>query len=190
MTKLEESPLGWEVNLLWMFLQSASILVEDIDMQLKIKTNSTSGFIHEKKKYIKNYERCLKEAEQWMLKFGLDKETYNAVGGHSGMYSNTVASAKELIRMAMLHVDRSHCEGGSYRAFKALRDLPSNGIFPDKWIDRFQMKYEVVPEVGDRVLTTNHGEGVLLLHVGGKNWNVRLSDNKEIILNENQFKLL
>ena len=190
MEKLEESPLGWEINLLWMFLQSASILVEDIDMQLKIKTNSTSGFIHEKKKYIKNYERCLKEAEQWMLKFGLDNETYNAVGGHSGMYSNTVASANELIRMAMLHIDRAHCEGGSYRTFKALRALPSSGIFPDKYIDRFQMKYVVVPEIGDRVLTTNHGQGVLLLHVGGKNWNVRLADNKEIVLNESQFKVL
>ena len=125
-----------------------------------------------------------------MLKFGLDNETYNAVGGHSGMYSNTVASANELIRMAMLHTDRAHCEGGSYRAFKALRALPSNGIFPDKFIDRFQMKYVVVPEIGDRVLTNNHGQGVLLLHVGQKNWNVRLADNKEIVLNESQFKVL
>ena len=63
MTKLEESPLGWEVNLLWMFLQSASILVEDIDMQLKIKTNSTSGFIHEKKKYIKNIYNLMKKKD-------------------------------------------------------------------------------------------------------------------------------
>lgn len=190
MPKLEETPLGWQVNLLWMFLQSANILVEDIDMQLKIKYGDSSGFIHEKKKYIKNYERCLKEAEQWMLKFGLDKETYNAVGKHSGMYTNTVASAKELIRIAMLHIDRAHCEGGSYRAFKALRNLPSNGIFPDKYIDRFQMKYEIVPEPGDRVLTTNHGQGVLLLHVGNKNWNVKLADGSERILNESNFKLL
>ena len=78
----------------------------------------------------------------------------------------------------------------SYRAFKALRSLPSSGIFPDEFVDRFQMKYEVVPYPGDRVLTTNHGEGELLLHVGNKNWNVKLDSGGEIILNEKNFKLL
>ena len=188
MAKLEESPLGWEVDLLYLFLHATEKLSEDIDMLIKNKYGT--GLKPEKKKALMHYRLCMEDAERWLEKFGITTDTFEAVNEHSGMYSNAIASANELIRIAMLHIDRAHCEGGSYRAFKALRDLPSNGIFPDKWIDRFQMKYEVVPEVGDRVLTTNHGQGVLLLHVGGKNWNVRLADNKEIVLNESQFKVL
>lgn len=188
MEKIEESPLGWEINLLYLFINSTVILAEDINLILT--TMYKAGLDKKKRHAIIRYKDCMKEAERYLEEFGADRDAFEAVKGHSGMYSNTIASSKELIRMAMLHVDRAHCDGGSYRAFKALRNLPSNNIFPDAWIDRFQMKYEVVPEVGDRVLTTNHGQGVLLLHVGGKNWNVRLADNKEIILNEKQFKLL
>lgn len=66
----------------------------------------------------------------------------------------------------------------------------AHGLFPEKVLERFIMKFEIEAEAGDHVMTTNHGEGILLLHLGNSNWNVKLSDGREIVLNERQFKLL
>ena len=125
-----------------------------------------------------------------MFKFGLDKITYEAVDEHNKAYSNVIANANAVIRMSMLCLDRAQCDGGDARVFKRIRSLPENGIFPEWMIERFRMKLEIVPEAGDHVMTNNHGEGILLLHLGNANWNVRLSDGSEIVLNEKHFKIL
>ena len=57
-------------------------------------------------------------------------------------------------------------------------------------MERFRMKLEIVPEAGDRVRTTNHGEGTLDLHLGNENWQVRLDNGESVILNEKHFRLL
>lgn len=187
---IEKTPLGWEINLLFLFAHSCTVLAEDIDMQLRNKTRDVEFFDKNKKKALYNYERAIKEAEDWMFKFGLDKITYEAVNEHSKAYSNVIANANAVIRMSMLCLDRAQCDGGDARVFKRIRSLPENGIFPEWMIERFRMKLEIVPEAGDHVMTNNHGEGILLLHLGNANWNVRLSDGSEIVLNEKHFKML
>ena len=137
-----------------------------------------------------DFEKAVQEAEEWMFKFGLDKITYEAVGEHNKRYSNVIANSNALIRMMMLCLDRSHCDGGDARVLKRLRSMPENGIFPEKTIERFRMKLVEVPEVGDRVRTTNHGLGTLELHVGNENWSVKLDNGESRILNEKHFTLL
>ena len=195
--KIEEMPIGWEVDLLYLFAHSATILAEDIDQQLKIQTNNKDGFVKKKKKCLDEYEDCIKKARIWlqkggeaMDKFDLEGATFDATDRHSNRYSNVIASANELIRASMLVVDRSHCDGGSARVFKRLRSLPENGVFPESFIERFQMKYELVPEVGDRIENPNHGQGVLQLHLGNKNWQCVFDNGGKVVLNEKLFKLL
>ena len=189
MEPIEKTPLGWEINLLFMFAHCATILAEDIDMQIQIRSCKTDRFDPQKKKALLNYERCVKEAEEWMFKFGLDKITYEAVDKHNKAYSNVIANSNTLIRMNMLCLDRAHIDGGDARVFKALRSLKSGGIFPDKIQERFRMKLELVPEKGDRVHTKNHGDGILDQHLGNENWQVHLDSGENIILNEKHFTL-
>lgn len=194
---IDATPLGWEVDLLFYFAHAATILTEDIDRQLKNMYGSKDGFIHQKKKWIGNYNDCidgaiekLRQAGEWMEKVDPDGATFEAVGNHSVRYSNALAYANEFIRFNMLYMDRAQDEAASQKIFKFLRSLPESGVFPERFLERFRMKLQIVPEAGDRVLTTNHGQGVLLLHVGNKNWNVKLADGSERILNESNFKLL
>lgn len=197
MIDFEESPLGWEIDLLYLFGHCCTKLSLDIDMQLKKSSNDTVFFDKKKMKIVKEHEQCLKTAHVWlqkaqeqMDKFGLDEATFDAVNSNSHKYTNVLASANELIRASMLVLDRSHCENGEARVFKRLRSLPANGIFPEEFIERFQMKYDIVPEAGDRVSHPVHGEGVLDFNTIGNNWNVKFDSGLEKILNENQFKLL
>ena len=187
---VDETPLGWEINLLYMMAHCCSVLAEDVDMQLRIMSGGTSFFDKKKKKCFFNYEKAIKEAEEWFLKMEIDKSTYEAVEENNKRYSNAYAHANWLIRVCMLALDRAHCDGGDARVMKRLRSIPEVGIFKEAMINRFNMKFEIVPEVGDHVMTNNHGEGILLLHLGNANWNVRLSDGSDIVLNEKHFKIL
>jgi len=197
MVNIEETPLGWEVDLLYLMAHCCTKLCLDIDMQLKKSSGGTVFFEKKKMKLVKEQEQCLKNARVWlqkaqeqMDKFGLDEATFDAVDNNSRRYTNVLASANELIRAAMLVIDRGHCQNGDAKVFKRLRSLPANGIFPDEFIERFQMKYEIVPEAGDRVSHPTYGEGVLDFNTIGKNWNVKFDSGVEKILNENQFNLL
>lgn len=187
---IEKTPLGWEINMLFMMAHCCTILTEDIDMQIRIISSNTERFEPSKRKAIVGYEKAIKEAEEWMFKFGLDQITYDAVEQRNKAYSNVIANSNALIRMVMLCLDRSYCDGGDARVFKRLRSLPENGLFPEKTIERFRMKLEIVAEVGDRVRTKNHGDGTLELHVGNENWSVKLDDGRSIILNEKHFTIL
>ena len=190
MQNIEQTPLGWEINLLFLAAHCCTVLTEDIDYQLRLKSGKSDRFSPEKKRALYNYEKAIKEAEEWMFKFGLDKITYEAVQEHNKAYSNVIANSNALIRMMMLCLDRAHAEGGDARVFKRLRSLPEGGIFSEKMMERFRMKLEIVPESGDRVRTKNHGEGTLDLHLGNENWQVKLDNGESIILNEKHFTLL
>ena len=47
---IEKTPLGWEINLLFLFAHSCTVLAEDIDMQLRNKTRDVEFFDKNKKK--------------------------------------------------------------------------------------------------------------------------------------------
>lgn len=196
MENIDASPLGWEIDLLYLFAHCATILADDVDAQLK-RRNPLNFFNKEKKKALNDYFDCIKKIKYWfnradeyMEQFNLEGSTFDATNKSSKAYSNVIASANELIRASMLVIDRGNCDGGQARVFKRLRSLPEQGIFPEKFIERFQMKYEIVPESGDRIINPNHGEGTLMFHTGKNNWCVKLDNGKEIILNEKTFRLL
>ena len=189
-SKQIKTPLNWEINMLFLMAHCCTILSEDIDMQIRIVSSKMDRFDPSKRKALVGYEKAIKEAEEWMFKFGLDKITYEAVQEHNKAYSNVIANSNTLIRMIMLCLDRAHCDGGDARVLKRLRSLPEGGLFPEKTMERFRMKLEIVPEAGDRVRTTNHGDGTLDLHLGKENWQVKLDNGESIILNEKHFQLL
>lgn len=186
-TNVEQTPLGWEVNLLHLFLQATTVLVEDIDMQLRGRGNK---FHKEKKQYIKNYSRCLEQARYWIEKFGLDTSCWEAVGEDSRAYTNVIADANELIRVAMLYTDRAHVEEGYYKIVRFLRSMPEQGIFPEWFIARFNMHHEWIPGKGDRVHTTNHGDGMIDSKLLNGSYIINLDSGGQTVLNESQFKLI
>lgn len=179
-------PLNWAVNVLHLLLQATTVLVEDIDVQLRIKGER---FHREKKNYLKNYAKCLEQATYWIDKFGLDASCWEAVGEDSRAYSNVVADANELIRLIMLYVDRAHSEEGYEKIFRFLRSLPEQGIFPESYIARYRMKHVWVPGKGDRVSTKNHGDGTISMKVNG-NYVIDLDSGGQTVLNESQFQII
>lgn len=187
---LDKTPVGWEINLLMMMAHACTVLTEDIDYQIKYITVEKQMFDPYMKKCIYNYEKALKEADDWIFKFGLDKRTYEAVESHNKRYSNVIANANWLIRVCMLALDRAHCDNGDARVMKRLRSMPENGLFSEKTLERFIMKIEIEAEAGDRVRTKNYGDGTLELHLGNANWQVALDTGEKKILNESHFKLL
>lgn len=178
-------PLGWLVNVLHLMLQATTVLVEDIDQQLRAQG---SKFHKEKKQYIKNYARCVEQARYWMEKFGLDTSCWEAVGEDGRAYSNVIADANELIRLVMLYVDRAHTEDGYYKIFRYLRSLPENGLFPEWYIARFNMHHQWVPGKGDKVHTKTHGDGVIEAKVNNA-YLIKLDNGEQVVLAENHFTL-
>lgn len=186
-SKSRENPLGWLINVLHLMLQATTILVEDIDDQ--ILQRQGGRFHREKKQYIKNYARCVEQARYWMEKFGLDTSCWEAVGEDVRAYSNIIADANELIRVVMLYIDRAHCENGYYEIMRFLRNMPENGLFPEKYIARFNMHHVWVPGKGDRVHTNNHGDGTIDQKINDA-YVINLDDGNQIILKEEHFKLI
>ena len=185
---LEQTPLGWEVNMTFLLLQAVDILVEDIDNQLHARRES---FKREQKKAFTTYTKKQREASYWLHDvIDVDGAFWEATDMDSKRYSNSVADAHELLRACMLYMDRSHTETGYYKIMRYMRSLPEGGIFPEEFISRFDFNRAWVYEAGDRVRTTNHGEGTLDLHLGNKNWQVKLDNGESVILNENHFHLL
>ena len=182
----EPTPLGWLVNMLHLMLQATSVLIEDIDQQLQ---RQGDRFSREKKMYFKHYQRCLEQARGYMEKFGLDSSCWEAVGEDSKKYTNIIADANELIRVVMLYVDRAHSEDGYYKIMRFLRSLPENGLFPENYIARFNMHHVWIYGKGDRVRTSNHGDGTLDIKVNDS-WIVNLDSGGQTVLKEEHFKLI
>ena len=55
MDNVEKTPLGWLINLLFLCAHCCTVLAEDIDMQLRNKTNGVEFFNKDKKKALYNY---------------------------------------------------------------------------------------------------------------------------------------
>ena len=198
MRNIEATPLGWEINMLYMFAHCASILAEDIDMQLQNATRSKEFFHREKKKAVTEYNDCIEKCREYLDKaykkmevFDPDGATFEAVDNRTQMYNNVLANCNTMIRFNMLLLDRGHDDDAEAKIFKAIRSMPEQGIFPESFMERFRMKIKVVPEVGDRIKSDIHGFGTLQFNTIGDNWAVELDkDGSSIILNERQFKLL
>ena len=188
MEKIEQTPLGWEVNLLYILMQTADILVEDIDYQLRLRGEH---FKREQKQAFNTYTRKQREASYWLHDvIKIDEAFWEATDKDSKRYSNSVADAHELLRACLLYMDRSHTEKGYYQIMRFLRGLPEGGIFPAKTIDRFSFNRAWVYEKGDRVHNENHGDGVLDLCLGNGNWQVIFDNGDKAVLNESMFKLI
>lgn len=197
MQNIEGTPKGWQINLLYMFAHCMGILAEDCDMQLQNATRSAEFFQREKKKAVNDYNHCIEQAREWLAKaydkmliFDPDGATFEAVNGHTPEYNNAIANANTMIRFNMLLIDRSHTDGAEAKIFKFLRSMPEQGIFPEEYIERFRMKLQIVPEVGDRIKSDIHGFGTLQFNTCKDNWAVLLDNGDQIILSEKQFKLL
>lgn len=180
------NPLGWSVNMLHLMLQATTILMEDIDQQLRYRGEK---FRQDKKQYIRNYARCVEHATYWMEKFGLDVSCWEAVGENGKAYSNVIADANELIRVVMLYMDRAHTYEGYQKVMRFLRSIPENGIFPEKYIARYDMKHEWLYGKGDKV-DTPYGQGVVDFHANGDDWCIKFPDGTQKIVNESKLKLL
>ena len=186
---IEKTPLGWEINLMFIFLQAVDVIVEDVDEQLH---EQDGHFKRELKQAITRYTQAQRKASWWLHDVvNIDGLFWDAVDKDSKRYSNSIADAHEMIRQAMLYMDRSHTETGFYKIMRFLRSLPSGGVFPEEFISRFDFNRAWVYEAGDRVHTTNHGDGTLEVALGNGNWQVSLDSGTKTVLNEkDHFKLL
>lgn len=197
MRNIEQTPLGWEINMLYMFAHCAGILAEDIDMQLQNATRSKEFFHREKKKAVTDYNDCIEKCREYLDKaykkmevFDPDGATFEAVDKHTPEYNNVLSHCNMMIRFCMLFVDRCQADGADAKIFKFLRSLPEQGLFPESYIERFKMQLQLVPEVGDRIKSELHGFGTLEFNTCGDNWAVQLDNGEQIILNQKQFTIV
>ena len=159
MAKLEESPLGWTVVLLFIVLNAGEVLTYDIDQQLENM-------------------------------FKIDEIIWESTDQDSRRYTNAVADSNEIIRILMLYLDRAHTPGGYEQILHFLRALPEQGLFPAQYINRFKMDREWVYAKGDRVMTINHGPGILDLNTNDDNWIINLESGGQTVLNTKQFSII
>lgn len=172
---------------MFLLLQAVDILVEDVDMQLRIHGEM---FKREQKRAFNRYTQRQREAAYWLHDvIGIDKVFWDATEKNSKRYSNSIADAHELIRSCMLYMDRSHSEKGFYQIMRFLRSLPNGGLFPDEFVARFNFNRAWVYEKGDRIHNDNHGNGILDLDLGNSNWQCVFDNGDKAVLNESQFKL-
>ena len=189
--KLEESPLGWTVVLLFIVLNAAEVLTYDIDDQLQGRFGPGNGFDPQKKYWLKQYYRCMKQARHWLEEmFKIDDIVWESTDKDSRRYTNALADSNEIIRILMLYLDRAHTPGGYEDILHYLRALPEQGLFPSSYIGRFKMDREWVYAKGDRVLTKNHGIGILDLNTNDDNWIINLESGGQTVLNTKQFSII
>ena len=169
-----------KVVLLYEMAAAMDVLAANIDMELKRKGYE---FQREKKRFFGNYARCMKEAAVWFDKINIEGVIWKAAKQNVRRYDNYLADTREILRMLMLYVDRSHNIGGYEAIFKCLRSLPSVGIFPDDVVAEFDFERPEFLQMGDRVETT-FGSG----RVAGKgnegNWVIVLDSGEQKIINE------
>lgn len=190
-TKLEESPLGWTVVLLFIVLNAGEVLTYDIDQQLENLFGKGNGFDPQKKQYLRYYFDAMKKARHWLENmFKIDEIIWESTDQDSRRYTNAVADSNEIIRILMLYLDRAHTPGGYEQILHFLRALPEQGLFPAAYINRFKMDREWVYAKGDRVMTKNHGVGILDLNTNDDNWIVNLESGGQTVLNTKQFSII
>lgn len=106
--KLEESPLGWTIVLLFIILNAAEVLTYDIDDQLQDRFGPGNGFDPQKKYWLKHYYRCMKQARHWLEEmFKIDEIVWESTDQDSRRYTNAMADSSEIIRILMLYLDRA-----------------------------------------------------------------------------------
>lgn len=189
--KIEESPLGWEIVLLFIILNAADKLMLDIDFQLELRFGKKNGFDPQKKYYLKNYFAEMKKARHWLdTMFKLDDLVWGSTDNDKKKYNNAIADSNELIQIMMYYLDRGHTPDGYDKIVHFLRSLPTTGLFPQNFIERFIIKRQWVYAPGDRVHNANHGDGTLDFKTTGDNWNVKFDSGLEVVLNEKQFEII
>ena len=188
--KTSETPLGWLVVLMFILLQAAEVMVEDIDNQIR-SISANDGFDPKKKYYLRNYFDAMKKARHWIYNMlDIDGIIWGATDANSKRYSNVIADANEIIRVLMYYLDRAHAPGAHDKIVHLLRAMPTNGLFAQDYIDRFNMEHEWVFMPGDRIHSESHGDGTLDFNTTGDNWNIRFDDGTQTILSEKQFQLI
>lgn len=183
----KETSLGWKVDVFYLLLQAVSIIMTDIDEELK---KAGSAFQREKKMQVNRLLKCHKDAERYFDAIGVDSSMFDAVGQNSKRYDNAMADAFELVREILLYVDRSATDEGFYSIFRFMRSLPTSGRFTEKDIARFDFKRPWITGPGDRVRTERYGDGTVEFKGNGNNWVVRMDDGTQRVLEEKSLTLI
>lgn len=183
--QIKNTPVENEVTLLYELAGTMDILLDDIDRMLGKVGHSFSG---EKKGQFKGFAQAVKNATYYLDKIGLDRVLWKATNENHKAYDNALADSYEMIRFLMLYIDRSHTDEGFQSIYRHMSNLPSQGIFPDGYMSRFDFARPYLFGMGDRVMT-DKGEGVIQAPGNGGNWVVKIG-NKQEIVNEDNIKLL
>lgn len=181
----KETSLGWKVNVLYVLTAAVDVLVNDVDRDLK---KIGTSFDKEKKRTFGRYAKSVRDCAYWVDRLGIDETVWRASGESARRYDGFLADARELLRLILLYVDRSHSEDGFYRIFRFLRSLPENGLFAEEDIARFEFKREWIPEPGDAV-ETPHGKGVIRMTLNHGDYMVDLEDGRQKVVNGKDLKL-
>lgn len=183
--QIKNTPVENEVTMLYELANVMDILINDIDNMLGKVGHAFSG---EKKMQFRQYAQAVKNATFYLDKLGIDRVLWKATNENFAAYDNCLADSYEMIRFLMLYIDRSHTEDGFQSIYRHMSNLPSQGIFPDGFMHRFDFARPYIYGAGDRVMT-DKGEGVIQAPGNGGNWVVKINGKQEII-NEDNIKLL
>ena len=148
---IDNSTIPEEMKMMYMFADSLQSIVERVFQRVKnvyachgyeCKENELLTGLHNYCKNVKIastnfYSRINPQIERatWGIGRGDDEE------GNILAYDGFHGAACEIVRLVMLHIDRTANDEKAYaQVFRTLRKLPSKGVFEDKDVARYKLK--------------------------------------------------
>lgn len=181
-----ETSLGWKVNLLYVLLRSASLLVEDVDSELH---KFGEHFRYDKKRALNRYFKLHRDAERQLDEFGLDEATWRGCDEDVVRFDSALADSNEIVRLLMRYFNCASTIEASQSVFRHIATLPSSERFDEKDIERYNMKHPWITGKGDRI-RSRFGEGTIESEANDKAWLINMDDGTQRVLREEDFEVL
>lgn len=105
-------------------------------MEINHRTAAFGGLKQDKKRAYSNFRKAVESAAYWYGE-AFDEDLIKAAEENAGKLDGYRQDANELVRVAMLYIDRTTTQEMYENVMKYLHDMPEGGIFSDKEIGKF-----------------------------------------------------
>lgn len=133
--KAIEESVGQKLKLVYNLSQAANVLLNSVDASLR---GFHTYFDRQQKMYFGKMLAGIKQADMYYEKFADETLAGSAIAsGDVNKIDGYRQDANELLRFAMLYVDRAVLVDGYDKIGEFMRALPEGGIFSEKDIEEF-----------------------------------------------------
>lgn len=128
--------IGGEMKLAYNFAQAVDILLNTIDRRVRAH-GAGRGLRRERKQAFRRWVESVTAASRW-FSVAFEGELEAATCGDWRKLDGYRQDANELIRMAMLYIDRTSTYGAYHHIMEVLQSMPEGGIFSEEDVRRYE----------------------------------------------------